>query len=399
MATGGVATEVENASINLKQFFETRYQSKNDNLKSIITELPNREVPKQPDILHMIRTNDWVYFDKKIINTGQKFFWILLQQLFLYKYFLPDDEKITRKQFEIAMGIQQVRWMANPNNCRDYYFKKSGSKNYEENRSQLFYTIHSAKLHIWETLDAAVRSKIVAQLRDKLQTRRTDNDTTDLDAFLRGSVWYFVLPLDRFGKETMIGGGWQGFGPDKENYFPIPETLNFSSIACVYAPKLIFGSLSEVSLLKYIMEYRERPYAAHLPDAQSNLCVIHNQKNAICANWMHDFHHSRSMMKCDRAKVIGYSLLNQKCKLLGSNIVTTENLLERLHDPSSQLSVCLKTPNPSDEATTMALASNDTGLIWHDNIVRGGRRFKKTRIHRRKKARHTRRNRRGNHPR
>ena len=133
-----------------RNFFETKYSSANPGLIRIMNELANEEVEIDPDILDMIRREQWIEFDAKIFdNEGKDFFWNVLQQLFLYKYFLPDDEKITRKQFEIAMGIQQVRWMANPNNCRDYYFKKSGSKNYEENRSQLFYTIHSAKLNIW----------------------------------------------------------------------------------------------------------------------------------------------------------------------------------------------------------------------------------------------------------
>ena len=97
----------------LKTMDETMYVSKNRELKEIARTMDT--VEPNTALLGMIQHNAWHALDEYFRGMpGTTNFLSNLQQLFIFKYRLGN---ITRKQFQIAMGIQQMIWMSDTENC------------------------------------------------------------------------------------------------------------------------------------------------------------------------------------------------------------------------------------------------------------------------------------------
>ena len=90
----------------------------------------------------MVKTDKFVEFDGLVAaRPGKTNFYRIMQQLFLFRYFprarvTRSSEEITRRQFEIALGIQQVRWMVDTENVVRYedlsrYQQRAFDKHYE----------------------------------------------------------------------------------------------------------------------------------------------------------------------------------------------------------------------------------------------------------------------------
>lgn len=324
----------------LEKYKETRYISKNIKFQEIVKELEENKVEIIVEIQNIVKENNWKAFDKFILdNKGKENFYKIFQQLFLFYYF---TKEISRKQFQNALGIQQVRWMVDSEN------ESKGGKNY---------IVNDAELCIWNDIDENEQNIIKNQIYNKIERRiyrdvLSSSNPKNLNGHYENSIWYKV-------STNRDIGSWNGYGK-LNNYFPIPETINFSKIACIYTPVLIFGSLSEKSLLKYIINNKERPYAMHGPDVKTNLVVIHGFKEIIVANWNHDLHHSGSG-NCNQ----GFRYLSVYCKL-DLNEKTVE---EEINKKDSCLNLCLDNPKrPS--------ALNDNGFLWSDDkrvpIMEGG---------------------------
>ena len=371
-----------------KNYVATQYASKNKDLIRILTELINEDfLEKDITLYSLIRENKWKELDTYIqAHPGKENFWLILQQLFYFQYFVPDSEKITSKQFEISMGIQQVRWMDDDENCKVM-------RNYE---------VKGAKFLYWEDIPKREQSIIVDQVFKKIEWKLYGGkNKTDIQNLFLGTVWYDVNLQNKSGR--VDAGSFHGFGSNLYIY-PIPETINLSTIACVYRPILLFGSLSDGSLLKYIIRNGQRPYIAHLPDSKSNLCEVHGNKHCICAGWYHDFHHSTSG-GCGN----DITFLNKKC----ATNTTLETLQSEIRDETSKVSQCIDQTNKElmkcdekreklekqrkevkskeDEKNLeekmkihydecgkyiWIRGSNDTGHVWHANfpVFRGGKR-------------------------
>lgn len=361
-----MAAAVNNGSIkrypDLKtDFIETMFLSKNENLKEIIRGIVDGEVEKDDMLYGLIKAGNWKGLDAFILeHTGQAAFFMILQQFFLFKYFLPNkDDSITRKEFEIAMGIQQVRWMVDPNNCRiKKVFDKNETTiiNYKHDNGRILtnYRVENADFCYWQDIPEDERTIISRQINEII-IRRLSNPPIDYNKIFVNTVWYKVL-FTKNGKKT-TAGSWSGYGSE-EDYYPIPETLNISDIACIYQPKLVFGSLSDFSLLKFIINYGQRPYIAHVPDSTSNLCDVHGLEHAIVAGWRHDIHHSFNG-DCT-TDVLRY--LNYYCKLDPKINFTTLKEEINKNAQESQLVKCLKGP----DGETLARGINDTGRVLHD---------------------------------
>lgn len=331
-----------------KDFLETMFLSKNPVLNTMMRRIVDGAVVKDDSLYGLIKAGNWRALDELMsTNPGKDTFFRILEQFFLFKYFLPEDERITRKEFEIAMGIQQVRWMVDPENCRI----KKNSENTENGRVHTNYRVEKADFYYWQEIPEDERTEISEQINKQINLRLTN--PIDYNRRFENTVWYKVLFIDSVGKKRTIG--WDRYGK-KLDFYPIPETLNISDIACVYQPKLVFGSLSDVSLLKFIINYKQRPYIAHLPNAKGNLCDIHDLKHAIVAGWQHDFHHSRSGV-CNDVSLV---YLNTYCKLDPKLNYTT--LKDAINDETSQLMICLRGPG----GEVKARAINDSGRIVHD---------------------------------
>ena len=303
-----------------KNYVATQYASKNKDLLRILSELINDQfLEKDTRLYSLIQRNQWKELDKHIQNLpGKQNFWLILQQLFYFRYFLPDSEKITDKQFEISMGIQQVRWMNDDENCKMM-------KNYEVKGADFLY---------WEDIPDEEQKIIVSQVFNRIKGKMFSGKTIkDIQNLFTGTVWYDVNLQNTRGRTN--AGSWAGFGSN--NYiYPIPETINLSTIACVYRPILLFGALSDGSLLKYIIRNGQRPYIAHLPEYKMNLCDVHGLKHCICAGWFHDFFHSTSgNCKDDIAS------LNRRC---GTNL-NFETLQSEIQNETSKVTQCINEAN------------------------------------------------------
>jgi len=492
----------------LKKYLETRYVSKNPDLLRIVGELEASQVTRNEQLYSYLKGNQWREFDAYVkSNLGKDNFFRIFQQIFMFYYFLPEGEKITRKQFQNAMGIQQVRWMAEEDNLatgentrearetakREYENlvrnikaskvpTKAQSNNLQRKKrvlwpytpfvSALYKTIPLIKLvpskissleiclwedipNLYENMQRIITDEIFSYFKrdkrgagDNTQTRiYIDNIINTLLEKFRGSIWYnFKTDPDDMAPIH----GWEGFGiaSTHDRLYPIPETLNFSSLASVYCPTLIFGSLSDKTLFKFSVSNRKRPYAAHFPGA-ANLYDIHNHKQYIVRNWMHDFTHQshsiRELLLQEESQlpmtqqVINYSFkkLNETCLSLAqiNPGLTPENLDEQLSNPGSPLNRCLdentlyfnqggknffntnlqdrlskstginseevRPNNFRDEPTNgeeIARIFNDNGLLLNDPFIpeepeaRGGGRYKKGKTRKlRRKSKRTRR--------
>jgi hypothetical protein len=330
--------------------------------------LANPDQEPDEEVNTLVRTNDWQRLDAYIRDRpGVVEFEALLKQLFLMRYF----RDLPRKPFEIAMGIQQVRWMVDPANCRDFPN----------------YSVLDATFSYFENIPEGEKPILLNEIFTNCKFKITNPAYTSpesLVSFFQGTVWYNV----QFARSVP---GWPGYGSTK-TWYPIPETMNLSSIACIYAPQLVFGSLSDISLLKHIVNYQQRPFVSHIPDAKSNLCNIHNIKHCVVAAWKHDITHSRSG-SCKN----GLSYINGMCGgIIGTpvNITSFPQLQEDLNNPESNLSICLNTVRDTSvnrkNGYYIARILNDTGVVHHESfpVMRGGKRkTRRTRKSSRKQSR------------
>jgi len=334
---GATGATSDTSAETLKYFKETMYNSQNKTLQKIIDKVLKGEIERDEEILRYITTYNWEAFDRYIQNNhGVENFYRLFQQLFFLYNLL---EVITRKQYQIALGIQQVRWMVDDANC---------------NKAMSGYTVENATFFYWESIDKNEQNLIKKEIHDLIKYRLYNPAVgVDLNDHYNRTIWYKVKTHKNYN------GSWKGFGSNAD-YFPITETINFTKLACIYCPVLLFGSLSDQSLLKYIILHKERPYAMHFPESRSNLCTIHFEMHMIVANWRHDFHHSKSG-GCEQ----GFGSINFSCK----TDVNENTVVEQINNADSRLSQCIYNKEKIqsediDDGTMLSRALNDTGKLW-----------------------------------
>ena len=283
------------------EIIETRWIKKNKDMQQIISKLiePNETFEQNDLLLEFIQSNDWRSVDAYMIeNEGIRNFFQVIEQLFYFFYIV---KIITLKQFQNAMGIQQVRWMID-------------STRPPEDRKMSGYNIKSAEFLLWEnnTLGQSIHISMCEHIKNSMYYPSPPSPPP-LPDFLNNTVWYRVQRSNvssvRSRGGVLFFGGISIVGDDFL-YYPIPETLNFSEITCMYRPRLIFGSLKDLTLTNFILDNNERPYAAHIPMSTTNLVKIHDEKHMIVSNWWHDFIHGRGAT-CDVNKNI--KMLNKSC--------------------------------------------------------------------------------------
>ena len=272
---------------------ETMYIKKNRDMQNVLNTLLTTE--QNVVLLEFIQTNDLILVDNYIfVHSGKIQFFDTLQQLF---YFFYVGKTITLKQFQNAMGIQQVRWMVDD----------------ENNKIMAGYTVEDAKIILWENIKNTEKGIIYRKIMEYIGNSLYGDNIPP--QFFNKTVWYKVKKHTR---QNMTNAGNVFFGGIKiqmndydYDYYPIPETLNLGELSCMYSPRLIFGTLNTHTLTKFILNTNERPFAAHIPDARTNLVRVHDSLQMIVANWWHDFNHT-SNAKCDEVSII--TSLNDDCK-------------------------------------------------------------------------------------
>ena len=312
----------------LKSYLNTKYISKNKKLIRIFNDINNQRIPPNEDIYSLISSNNWLGLDAYIAaHNGPDEFFRIIAQFFLFYYFIKN---ISYHQYQTALGIQQVRWMNDVAN----------------NRIMQNYRIVGITPSLWDGIDPSVQTQILAQFKKRIQNKvanKTEINDIKFNESLSNTIWY---KLDQPG----VQGLWGGYGPDK-HWYTIPETFYYPN-TCIYRPLLMFGTISEKTLLNFIIEHKMRPYAAHLPDSTSNLVKIHDHKHGIVHNWQHDFSHSSGgAAGCDLISRLRF--LNFTCKptvpFTKDNLINNEELKDCIHQ---------KKLNP--------LALTNTGSILHN---------------------------------
>ena len=368
--------------VDLTRYPETTYVARNKTLKELFGQLERGEVSIDTTLYSLIKEKNWHEVDAYFAsNPGKEAFFALLQQLFLFKYFLPEPEQLTRKEFEIATGIQQVRWMVDDENCRVVKNDTGISRKVGPrimNNPGFTFEVESASFIFWDDIEPHEKDKIVHQVLTGIQRKLVLPMTGEqLNDFFTKTVWYRVLHHNINTNAYIRPGSWHGYGTQYD-YYPIPETFNFSSIACIYAPKLVFGSLSDQTLLRYIAKERQRPYIAHLPDSISNLCDVHGLQQSIVSGWIHDISHSRNGM-CSIRDTVRY--INSMCNTTATSI---DEIRESLLENDSIYYRCI------DANEMIARVLNDTGKVLHSSfpqIVGKQKKTRKTRKHKTRKPR------------
>ena len=357
-------------NIDLTKYTETRYLSKNKNLKMLMSQIEKGEVAKDEEIYSMISTNNYEGFDDYIKrHPGAQQFFRILQQILLCEY----SEIIDRKQTQNSLGIQQARWACDDENCAKLISSKF---------SYLNYSIVAVEFNYWQNIPENIQLTILNELYEMIRERMYEGLREQLNHSLNNTIWYLVT-----NSKSKSGGNWQFSVP----YFPIPETFReLSLISCIHVPELIFGTLSSATLTKYIMTYQKRPYICHLPESKGNLCNVHNVTLPIFEIWYHDFFHSKSG-SCSAM----YGFLNIRAKnfIEGWDDITEENIVERLSDSTSNLNALFDLAKTNAQVDQIFRVINDTGLLLsdkHNPPHFGGKKNKRTkRTTKRKRTKRT----------
>ena len=294
----------------LKSYLDTQYISKNKKLLKIFNDLFFQRIAPNEDIYGLIMSNNWLGLDAYIAaHNGHEEFYRIISQFFLFFYFMKN---ISYHQYQTALGIQQVRWMNDIAN----------------NRIMQNYRIVGISPSLWDEIDTPTQSVILDQFKKRIQNKIANKsliDDVEFNNSLSNTIWY---KLDQPGAQ----GLWGGYGPDK-HWYTIPETFYYPN-TCIYRPLLMFGTISEKTLLNFIIEHKMRPYAAHLPGSTSNLVKIHDHKHGIVHNWQHDFSHSSGGARgCDligRLRFLNFTC-NPTVPFTKDNLINNEELKDCIH--------------------------------------------------------------------
>ncbi len=378
--------------VDLTKYIETRYVSKNKNLKRILAPLENGDWQNSliGIIEPLIRSNQWREFDSFCeTHKGADNFWDILQCLFYLNYFAV--EKIDFDQMQKAMGIQQTRWSVDPaNECYqelrkdyepmtsgdifDYFLKEIIGFTYfnelpEDCQNQIVREVcrEAIPKRLYST-NTEIKNKIMSEIKSTLDNRifyefEYNENNANYDD---GDLWEF------------------GF-----KYLGIPQTYDLTSITCFHKPILIFGSLGPKTMVNFILKNNMRPFAAHLPGSTSNLTVFDTDHGSLVNNWRHDFAHQTTNKICNVRKTIDKTI--DICKgdgELPGEDATSEDWLN-----NERFQTCLDTKRPniygpskgyfSTVAKYTAESFLDSGDIFkkyqRKNYLLGGKKTKRRR--------------------
>lgn len=277
-------------------------------------------------------------------------FWDILQQIFLFEYFLPQDKrKLTRKQIQNALGIQQARWSTDPANVdRDERILRPVRFVYYEDvvaSPDSLMNVEICRLMRYKYYDERYRDQknhSTYVLQDSLKKKVYN--------LLRKTVWYIFDDHDFLDTVTPKGFWFSIPGGHKREYnlYPLPESFNtLCDLMCFHNFDLVFGTFSGYSMLKYYLFQEKRPMNCHLPASKGNMTHAHKLKLDILNGWTHDIYHealygcssSDSLEKLNKAIEEFREEEEEKgdYPFEDSVVLTNNNIREQVKDPKSEI--------------------------------------------------------------
>ena len=406
-------------NIDLTPYIETRYVSKNKNLKKILFPLVNKFGISANkfigDIESMIRSNNWKRFDGFCeANKGVEKFWDILQCLFYLRYFAKYT--IDFDQMQKAMGIQQARWSVDPaNECYQFLkknYEANGSKDYptKENDFYSYFLKNIISFKYFHELSDIQRNKIVEDIfgqifnlftlkeqveEDYIKSKKAEeqyeillkiqniepNIKAQIKSALYDRIFYQVAYHSHRYFPWELGYDWSKSPSNYDVFLGIPQTYDLTSVTCFHKPILVFGALKPKTMVNFIIKNDMRPFAAHLPGSAVNLTQFDGADGGLVHNWRHDLYHQSRNHACDVRKTIekAEKLCTGEGDLPGINDgreawLTNDrfqNCLEKERDEQRyKIDKSYKALFAMDETKSIAEPFLDSGNIYGPNYIR-----------------------------
>ena len=382
--------EIPLDDIDLTQYIETRYVSKNKNLKKILFPLVNKLGISENSLIGiiepLIRSNNWRGFDSFCeTHKGADNFWDILQCLFYLNYFAA--EKIDFDQMQKAMGIQQARWSVDPANECYQELRNNYEKNGKRNDLEVlnFFLEKIKKFNYFNEIPPESQTIIVNEIFEEaidndlyfnnvtkqINTEIRDEIRNEIKSALKNRIFYNV------GRNKSDSTFEWEFA---RKYLGIPQTYDLTSVTCFHKPTLIFGSIKPKTMVNFIIKHNMRPFAAHLPGSTSNLTVFDENHGNLVHNWRHDFDHQFENKNCNIVETINRA--NNICpsegELPGEDAKSEEWLNNERFQKCLDSKRTIKNPGQSDYVAESFLDSADIFEKYQrKNYLLGGKKTKR----------------------
>jgi hypothetical protein len=403
-AIEGKRDRISYEDVDLTKYIETRYVSKNKNLKRILAPLESGDLPdKFIEIIEpLIRSNDWRGFDSFCeTHKGVDHFWDILQCLFYLNYFAA--EKIDFDQMQKAMGIQQARWSFDPANECYQELRKYNKKHGPPRFGKVFdyFLENIIRFTYFNDFDIDSQNRIVNEfLKNAIDLDLYyDKDIkkkikSEIKSALNNKIFYEFEYNESNAlllSESEFGEVWNF----NHSYLGIPQTYDLTSVTCFHKPILIFGSIKPKTMVNFIIKHNMRPFAAHLPGSTSNLTVFDENLGSLVNNWRHDLAHQLDNQKCDVGETIkrANNICPSEGELPGEDASSEDWLNNERFQTCLDSKRTIKMPGQSDYVAESFLDDGDIFKKYQrKNYLLGGkktnrRRNRKTRGKKQKRSR------------
>jgi len=310
----------------LCHFLETKFVSKNKSLQFTFNHVFSNPTIDYDTVSSQrqqswrqqstLENSDFLDNYQILLDAIKSYQWNRVDSLFLEKYNTKEHFRllfalltkwhysqkiISRLQYQTSLGIQQVRWAMSPDN------------KFLDNLNNTPYARYK---HLGISF---------AKVKDL--TKQEYNDlyrlSVDCYPFLQHKIVY-KKAIKLFGMTEFTYG--------------IPETYNISKCGPVYRPCLVLGSLKACTLLKFIKNYKERPFVCHHPDLKQNSTSFDTFENQnILEHWHHDYFHMLRGIRTGK-QVLRQDLENQQqCLRMIDNGIMIHDSLDYQQQQQQQL--------------------------------------------------------------
>lgn len=390
-----------NTGVDLSKYIETRYVQKNIDLQRIFSDLEKGNVnqTKLQEIEPLIRSNNWSNFNIYCIrNSGINNFWETLKCLFFLRYFVkPEESRIDFDQMQKAMGIQQMRWAFDKENEFNNRLQQHLLNDGKDIKSIGFIFERIGAFTYFQDIDKdnqkSIATEFLTMILRKSEDEVKDEEIQRFLPSLNGRIFYNVPKISDQLDDSFLFGRVNG-----KYYLGIPQTYNFSEFTCLHVPILVFGSLSPMSLVNFILRENKRAYAAHLPGSKSNLEQFDGDLGHILCNWRHDFEHQLKGKNCSVQDTIIQA--KSLCDKFGD--LPDENSKPQAWLENEPFQNCIKSePDLKNEfndleSTKTGESFTDSGSIFEkyerkEPVLKGGKKSRKNKRKTKSKKRKSRR--------
>lgn len=366
--------ETVGETVDLSNYIETRYVTKNKDLQRIFQELKDGYVnqTKLESVEHYIRKNRWEKFSSYCQkNGGITNFWETLKCLFFLRYFA--DDKIDFVQMQKAMGIQQMMWAFDKENEFNNRLQRTEDS---EDLSDAFIINKIGPFTYFKDIDNANQKTIANQFLN-LILGDSDNIQQMID-HLQDTIFYECPHVNPKSEKFFFGG------KNGDYFLGISQTYDLSKFTCFHAPILVFGSLGPKTMVNFILKENQRPYAAHLPGSKSNLETFDGYAGVLPLNWRHDLFHQDKGSECRVQETISMAqtVCGKEISELGG-VLPDENSEPEAWLRNEAFQKCIDSeqdpnnPYYNKLSTKKGESFTDFGSIFKKYLKKGGKKSRK----------------------